>query len=314
MRVLVTGGYGYVGGRLVQALAGDAAFVTTAASRGPQPARPGVRDVTVDWNDDASISAICRDQDAVVHLAAMNESDSELDPEGALRSNGFATLALLRATQAAGVRRFIYLSTSKVFGANPSGAIDEATLPHPTSHYAITHRLAEDYVLAARRRGGLETAVIRLSNAVGAPADPGVNAWMLIANDLCRQAVATGRIVLRSSGMAWRNFVGLDDVVVALRHMLTVSVDRLGDGLFHLGGPRSLRIADLAAMIAERAQAAFGSKVEVTRAQPAPGESHPELDWRIGKLVATGWTPSPGLEAEIDVGLRLCRDTFGASA
>jgi UDP-glucose 4-epimerase len=314
MRVLVTGGYGYVGGRLVQALAGDVAFVTTAASRGAQTVRPGVRDVTIDWNDDTSIAAICCDQDAVVHLAAMNESDSEKDPEGALRSNGFATLTLLRAAQAAGVRRFIYLSTSKVFGANPGGAIDEASLPHPISHYAITHQLAEDYVLMARRRDGLETAVIRLSNAVGAPADPRVNAWMLIANDLCRQAAATGRIVLRSSGMAWRNFVGMGDVVAALRHMLTVSVDRLGDGLFHLGGPRSLRIADLAATIAERAQTAFGRKVDVTRAQPAPGESHPELDWRIGKLVATGWTPSPGLEPEIDASLQLCRDAFGVSA
>lgn len=310
MRVLVTGGYGYVGGRLVQALTRDAAFVVTAASRAAQTARPDVRDVTVDWSDDASISALCRDQDAVVHLAAMNESDSERDPVGALRSNGLATLALLRAAQATGVCRFVYLSTSKVFGANPSGVIDEASLPHPANNYAITHRLAEDYVLAARQPDKLETAVVRLSNAVGAPADPGANAWMLIANDLCRQAAATGRIVLRSSGMAWRNFVGMGDVVAALRHVMTMSTDRLGDGLFHLGGPCSLRIADLAVMIAERAQALFGRKIEVTQAHAAPGESHAEIDWRIGRLASTGWVPSPSFDGDIDATLRLCSVTF----
>src|SRR5262249_3532186 len=157
--------------------------------------------------------------------------------------------------------------------------------------YAITHRLAEDYVLAGRQANKLETAVIRLSNAVGAPADPRVNAWMLIGNEFCRQAAVTGRIVLRGTGMAWRNFVAMDGVVTALRHALTMPWPALGDGLFHLGGPRSLRVVDLAGTIAERAQALFGRKVDVTRAPAAAGESHPELDWRIGKLVATGWTP-----------------------
>ncbi len=47
---------------------------------------------------------------------------------------------------------------------------------------------AEDYVLAAHGNGLLGGIVLRLSNALGAPADPGVNAWTLIANDLCRQA------------------------------------------------------------------------------------------------------------------------------
>jgi UDP-glucose 4-epimerase len=314
MRVLVTGGYGYVGGRLVQALAGDAAFVVTAASRGAQPARSRVLHMTVDWSDDASIAALCRDQDAVVHLAAMNESDSERDPVGALRRNGLATLVLLRAAALAGLRRFIYLSTSKVFGDNPSGTIDERSLPHPGSHYAITHRLAEDYVLAAGRASALKTVVVRLSNGVGAPADSDVNAWSPIANDFCRQAAVTGRIVLRSSGVAWRNFIGMSDVVAALRHVLTVPAERLDNGLFHLGGPSSMRIHDLALAIAKRAQTMFGRDVGVERPQPSAGEHTPVLDWRIDKLAATGWSPAQNLDGEIDATLRLCAAGAGGHA
>ena len=124
-RVLVTGGYGYIGGRLVQALASDAAFSVTVAGRLVRRSLPGVLTMAVDWHNSASLDAACRAQDAVVHLAAMNEPDCEKEPVLALRTNGLATLMLLQAAQSAGVRRFVYVSTSKVFGANPTGTIDE---------------------------------------------------------------------------------------------------------------------------------------------------------------------------------------------
>src|SRR5262249_51271212 len=217
-----------------------------------------VEATVVDWNNRNSLDAACRAQDMVVHLAAMNEQDCERDPVLALKSNGIATLTLLQAAQSAGVRRFVYLSTSKVFGANPTGTIDESSVPRPKNHYAITHRLAEDYVVSAHNNGQLQGIVLRLSNSLGAPADPNVNAWMLIANDLCRQAATTKRIGLKSSGLAWRNFIAMADTVSAVRHALKMSPELLSDGLFHLGGPQCLRIWDLALCIARRADKMFG--------------------------------------------------------
>src|SRR5262245_32752221 len=64
------------------------------------------------------------------------------------------------------LRRFIYMSTAKVFGSNPTGVIDELSLPRPASHYAITHRLAEDYVLAAHDKQRVEGVVMRLPTCV----------------------------------------------------------------------------------------------------------------------------------------------------
>src|SRR5712691_1982651 len=306
MRVLVTGGHGYIGGRLVQALAADPAFTVTAAGRLQRSVPARAATAVVDWSEPASIRALCQGQDAVVHLAAMGERESERDPEAALRANGFGTLALLRAAENAEVGRFVHVSTSKVFGANPGGVIDEASLPRPQSHYAITHRLAEDYVLSAANKRGLGAAVLRLSNAVGAPADPAVNAWTLIANDLCRQAAVDQRIVPRSNGLAWRNFIAMGDVVAALRHALALPAEVLGDGLFHLGGPHSLRIFDLAERVAGRAEALLGRPVKIERAAPVAGERHPTLDWSIEKLKSTGWAPATALDAEIDATLRVC--------
>jgi len=313
MRVLVTGGRGYIGGRLVKSLAANPSFKLTVASRAHFETEKGPW-VTVDWHESASVDAMCRGQDAIVHLAAMNEIESEANPEEALKINGLAVLTLVRAAAAAGVARLIYVSSSKVFGNNPAGTLSEASVPRPVSHYAITHLVAEDYVLAARVKLKLDGIVLRLSNSLGAPADPAVNAWMLIANDLCRQAATAQRIILHSSGLAWRNFISMADVVGAIHHLLTLSQEHIDDGLFHLGGQRSDRIWDIAQLIHQRAEQLFGHRVDLERATPSPDEQHPLLDWRIEKLLASGWRPRQPLQDEIDDTLRLCRDAFGKAS
>ena len=310
-RILVTGGFGYVGGRSLRVLRDDPALRLTVATRRAVTAPEGLEVRRVNWREAGEVAALCQGIDTVIHLTTMAEPGCDKDPEGALLDNGLATLRLLEAAVAGGVRRFVYVSTSKVFGAGLAGRIDEASVPRPLNHYAITHRLAEDYVLASHAKGRIEGAVLRLSNGMGAPADPGVDAWTLISNDLCRQAATKGTITLQSSGLAWRNFIAMADVVGALRHVLALPKERLQDGLFHVGGPASLRILDLAHTIAARAQAVLGAAVTVTRPEPAPGENHPPLDWRTDKLAATGWSPATGLETEIDATLGYCRSWFG---
>jgi UDP-glucose 4-epimerase len=314
MRVLVTGGYGYIGGRLVKVLASDPDFsVTIAGRRIVRPSLSGVLTMAVDWDNSASLDAACRAQDAVVHLAAMNEPDCEKEPTLALQTNGLGTLMLLQAAQSAGVRRFVYVSTSKVFGAEPTCTIDESSVPRPANHYSITHRLAEDYVLAAHGKGLLQGIVLRLSNSLGAPAGPEVNAWMLIANDLCCQAATTKRIRLKSTGLAWRNFIAMADTVAAIRHALTVSPDLLSDGLFHLGGPETFPIRDLALRIAGRADRMFEQSTKVEWALEQSAAARRMLEWRTDKLCSTGWKATTSLDEEIDSTLKMCRDTFKRS-
>jgi UDP-glucose 4-epimerase len=312
-RVLVTGGSGYIGGRLVRALLSDVAFSVVTAGRLARSSQSGVQLRAVDWTNQASLDAACRAQDMIVHLAAMNEQDCESDPALALQSNGRSTLMILRAAQSAGVRRFVYLSTSKVFGANPTGTIDESRVPRPENHYAITHRLAEDYVLATHAKGQLQGIVLRLSNSLGAPADPSVNAWMLIANDFCWQAATKKRIALKSSGLAWRNFIAMADTVAAIQHALTMSPDLLANGLFHLGGPETLRIWDLALRIAGRADKMFGQSTEVECASEQSAMGHRMLEWRSDKFCSTGWKATTALDDEIDSTLKMCRDVFRRS-
>ena len=310
--VLVTGARGYVGGRVVRYLESTGKYRLRLASRVVGAPRPGVEWVSVgDYSDGALFDAAVDGVTHIVHLAAPNEIVSEQEPDRAVDVTVNGTLRLVRAAQRATVARVVYLSTIHVYGAPLIGDIDERTLPRPIHPYAITHRAAEDFVLAAGWRGEMRPVVLRLSNGIGAPVDPEVQRWTLIANDLSRQVATTGRMVLKSSGLQWRDFIPLSDVCRAIEHMMSAPVGKLGDGLFNLGGEGSLRIIDLAERLRERAKAVLGIDAELVRPEPAPGERHPPLTYRIDKLLATGFRFEGTLDDELDATLRLCRDVFG---
>jgi len=314
--IFITGGLGYVGGRVARHLAASPALQLRLTSRKPAACAPAwlARGKVVGWDTADDATALLAGADTVVHFAALNEIDSARDPVKALQVNGNDTVRLLLAAQQAGVRRFIYFSTAHVYGAPLAGDISECTLPRPVHPYAITHKVAEDFVLAAHDQGKIEGVVLRLSNGFGAPIEPEVNRWTLIANDLCRQAVTTGKLVLKSSGLQRRDFVTLADVARCVEHFITLPGDRLQDGLFNLGGECVLSMFELATIVAQRCKAVLGFLPPIERPAPAPGETAPDLLYDIDKLKATGFSPAGGVADEIDATLLLCRDAFGKQA
>ena len=314
--VLVTGGFGYIGGRIAQQLAQTAGVSLRLATRRddarPPEWLPSAGIVAMNLDDDASLDAACRGIAGIVHLAALNERECAADPQRALQVNGAGTLKLLQAAQRCGVRKFIYFSTAHVYGAPLAGTITERTVPRPAHPYAITHHVAEDFVLAARDRGAVEGIVLRMSNGFGAPAHAGVNRWTLIVNDLCRQAVSNRQLVLHTSGIQLRDFITLDDAAHAVAHLLSLPARNSADGLFNLGGECVRSMADLAERIAARCQSVLGFTPAIRRPVAAPEEKALALDYRIDKLKQTGFELRGDMDAEIDATLMLCRDAFGA--
>lgn len=316
-QVLITGGFGYVGGRAALLLAKRDDFEVALGSREltrPPPWLPEAHTVQIDWASDPSLTAACSRTDTVLHLAAMNENDCAADPLAALQANGVATARLLKAAIASGVRRFIYLSTAHVYGAALTGCVTERTLPRPQHPYATSHRAGEDCVLSAHDAQRIAGCVLRLSNGFGAPAHAAVNRWTLIVNDLCKQAVLQKKLVLRSAGLQVRDFVTLHDAARALAHCIDLSRDELADGLFNVGGECPLRIIDLVHEIAGRCKHVLGFAPEIIRPDETKDEQEQALEYNIDKFKATGFALNGNLYAEIDATLRLCQDAFGHSA
>jgi UDP-glucose 4-epimerase len=311
-RVLITGGLGYIGGRVAQALA-IAGYAVRLGTRQASASTPdwlhACETVPLNWSSPETLGSACEGMVAIVHLAAMNEIDSARDPVAALRTNGVATLELLEAAIASGVQRFIYMSTAHVYGSPLQGKIDERTLPRAQHPYAITHKVAEDFVLSAHDQGRIEGVVLRLSNGFGAPAHAGVDRWTLVVNDLCRQAASSGRLKLNTAGTQLRDFITLGDVARAVIHVLQLDTPRLSDGLFNLGGDASVSIFSMTQRVAERWRALTGQEIPIDRPEPS-GPPPTSLTYSCAKLKETGFELESNAAQEIDATLRLCIDVF----
>jgi UDP-glucose 4-epimerase len=315
-RVLISGGFGYLGGRIAVELASNTDWIVRLGSRKAQAAPgwlPQAETVDMDVLAADSLSGAMADVQAVVHLAAMNENECVADPGRAVLINTLGTLNALQSAIAAGVRQFIYFSTAHVYGAPLVGDITEQTLPKPIHPYAMTHHAAEDFVLAAHDQKKITGIVVRLSNGFGAPTHAEVDRWTLLVNDLCRQAVQTRKLVLRSSGLQLRDFITLTDVGRAVRHLIGLNQADCVDGLFNLGGNNSLSVWDMAQKITQRCQLTLGFLPGIERPLPRPDEQIASLIYHSDKLLKTGFMLQGNLDDEIDKTLLVCAQAWRRS-
>ena len=314
MRLLITGGFGYLGGRLAQYLANETDHDIILGSRKKNDIpvwSPHAQVVQTLWASPEHLEKICVGVDAVGHLAGMNAQDSATNFVMALEFNAVATARLLQAAIRQDVKRFIYLSTAHVYDSPLTGVITEETCPNNLHPYATSHRAGEDVVRAANQRGEIEGIVIRLSNAYGAPVHKDANCWMLLVNDLCHQAVISKRMVLRT-GYQRRDFITMTDACRAIKHLLILSIDELGEGIFNLGG-QVMRVIDMTETIQARCLTVLGFTPEIICPEATPDDLNLVLDYRIDKLLATGFTLDSDLTAEIDATLIMCHIIWGAS-
>lgn len=312
-RILITGGFGYLGGRIAVALTHEPGVTVRLGSRKTKSTPdwlPEAEAVTMDLLAPFSLSPVMRDIDTVVHLAAMDENECMADPRKAALVNTLGTLNVLQAAVDAGVERFIYFSTAHVYGAPLVGLLTEATLPRPIHPYAITHHAAEDFVLAAHDEKKIIGIVVRLSNGFGAPTHPDVDRWTLLANDLCRQAVQTRKMVLRSAGLQQRDFITLEDVGRAVAHLLGLTREESGNGLFNLGGENALSVWEMTQRIAERCKLVLGHRPEIVRPEATLDEKSPSLRYSCEKIRRTGFHLKGVAEQEIDQTLIFCSQAW----
>ena len=184
MKILVTGGAGYVGGTVAGLLAsqGHKSIVFDNLSHAKRNQVPvGVEFVQGDLADRAAIEKLFVDAtaqndpfDAVLHFAALIEAgESMLHPELFFRNNTASTLALLEAILAHGPRRLVFSSTAAVYGEPESVPIKEDARLCPTNAYGESKLLVEHMLQWFNRIHGLRYASLRYFNVAGAPEGPG---------------------------------------------------------------------------------------------------------------------------------------------
>ena len=183
MRILVTGGAGYVGGTVAGLLAsqGHKPTVLDNLSHGRRELLPANVDfVEADLADKTAIETLFKGAkqqgepfDAVLHFAALIEAgESMVRPEIYFRNNTASTLALFEAILAEGPRRLVFSSTAAVYGEPESVPIKEDARLKPTNVYGESKLLVEQMLAWFHRIQGLRSASLRYFNVAGAPEGP----------------------------------------------------------------------------------------------------------------------------------------------
>tara|TARA_B100000686_G_scaffold87986_1_gene94715 strand:+ start:11438 stop:12379 length:942 start_codon:yes stop_codon:yes gene_type:complete len=301
--ILITGGLGYLGGRIAVDLLASNKKVRIGTRRSGMKKPdflPDCEMVQMDMENTSSLVNACEGVDSVIHLAAMNADACLKDPERAFIINVLGVAKLLEAAQKKGVKRFIYFSTAHVYGNPLIGDISERSLPRPSHPYSKTHHMAEEFVLATRDKGLILGIVLRLSNVIGPPANIASDCWSLLVNELCQQAVNDRKLTLRSNGLQTRDFITISDTVRATVHFLNLPESLCEDGLFNVGGENVMSILEMAQRVATCCERTLGYLPEIICPDPSLEEEIKKLRYEIMKLKGTGFSITGDLNFEIN--------------
>jgi UDP-glucose 4-epimerase len=313
MRILITGGMGFIGGRVATHLTslGHQIVIASRTNHDAPFWLPTAQMAHLNWDDESSLRKACNNIDVVIHAAGMNADDCEKNPEKALEFNGSGTQRLVEVSVAAKVSTFVYLSTAHVYGHPLSGSITEATTPSNKHPYATSHLAGESAVLNASSRGEINGIVLRLSNIFGAPTHKDVNCWKLLVNDLCKQAVMAQKIVLRSSGTQRRNFLTMNDACQVIVSIALYDIGVREPKILNVGSMESETILEMAKVIQKRCLHVLGIYPQIETFEGTQNFDSSNLNY--GSLY-----PSLLLERvennrnrEIDDLLNFCNDSFG---
>jgi UDP-glucose 4-epimerase len=307
--ILVTGGLGYVGGRLVNALAKQhKVFVSSRKPIDEKDVLFYAIQGGIQHHDLLQSSSFPSNIDIVIHLAALNEMDCVQFPEQAIEVNINHTRIILENAIAKGVQKFIYFSTAHIYGNSKKEVITEDTIPMPTHPYAITHRAAEDYVYAAHLQNKIKTVLIRLSNSFGAPLQPTVNRWTLLVNDLCRQAVVQNKLQLLSNGCQYRDFVCLTDVENIVMQMVNTNEQK--EVIYNLGSGNAMQVKEMAILIAEQYQSKYQQVLPIVYPPNVVATKEKYFTYTNERLKKEGYTIKNNITEELSNLLDFCKKHF----
>ena len=291
-RVLVTGGAGFIGSHLVEALVaeGRPVRVVDNLSTGHR-ANLAHLEGSFEWLEgDLADFEVCveatRDVTDVLHQAAIpSVPRSVLEPLQAHASGPTATINLLEAAREAGARRFVFAASSSAYGDTDELPKHECMIPNPLSPYAASKLAGEHYVRVYARTMGLDGVSLRYFNVFGPRQDPSSPYSGVIS--LFGRLMAEGRRpTIYGDGSQTRDFTYVANVVQANLAALRSSQPLRGEAL-NVGTGRRISLLDLVATI----NRAMGTNLEPEFQPPRSGDVRDSLASLDRIRAALGYEP-----------------------
>ncbi len=271
-RVLVTGGAGFIGSELVRQLAAHSYRVTVVdnlVNGNPKNLdgvlAPDVELIVADIRDLDAMASLFRGIDLVFHLACLGVRHSIHSPTENHEVNASATLGLLNLAKTSSVRRFVYVSSSEVYGTARTTPITEEHPTFPMTVYGASKLAGECYARAFWETHRYPTVVVRPFNAYGPRCHHEGDSGEVIPKFMLR-CLAGKPMIIFGDGTQTRDFTFVSDTA---RGILAagVATDCFGQTL-NLGSGKEIQIKELASTIAR----VTGKPVQISHVESRPGD------------------------------------------
>ena len=302
MKTLVTGGAGFIGSHLVRRLLeiGHSVRVVDNLSTGRRENLAGIES-DVDFQiEDLRDPNVCQNAvdgvEVVFHVAALPSVPRSIeDPITQHEINVSATLALLEASRRQGVRRFVFSSSSSVYGDTEVLPKIEAVEPLPRSPYATAKLAGEQYTLAYARAGLVEGVALRYFNVFGPRQDP--NGPYAAVVPLVLKSVMYGEpMTIFGDGHQTRDFTYIDNVVQANVLAATGAAERVSGWVVNIGAGERTSLLELIRLCEETTK----TQITVHHLPPRAGDVRDSLASLERAKEVLGYTPGVTLRDGIE--------------
>ncbi|MDA7646706.1 NAD-dependent epimerase/dehydratase family protein [Akkermansiaceae bacterium] len=254
MRILITGGAGFIGSHLVEHFQSSAEVVVLDNLRSGYLANlEGLSHTFIQGSvtDRASVDVAMKGVDLVYHLAAMISVPESMNaPRECVETNVLGLINVLESAAEFGVKKVVLASSAAIYGDNPTVPKTEEMKPEPKSPYAVSKLDGEYYLEIFRREGKLNTASLRFFNVFGPRQDP-KSVYAAAVPIFIQRALRGEAIIIYGDGEQTRDFIYVKDVVKALAHIAS-SED--AKGVFNVGYGNSITVNQLAEEIIIRSR------------------------------------------------------------
>jgi nucleoside-diphosphate-sugar epimerase len=294
--VLVTGGAGFIGSHLVDALLGLGARVrvmddlSSGKPENLEGRRADIEFLEADIRDAHACIAACRGASFVFHQAALGSVPRSIaDPAATMAVNVGGTANVFAAARDAGVRRIVYASSSSVYGDSAALPKREGEEGRPMSPYALSKRMNEELADVFTRCYGMEIVGLRYFNVYGPRQDPN-GPYAAVIPRFFDASLRGAPVTIYGDGEQSRDFTFVADAVAANLRAAESPAESCGSA-YNVGGGERTTVNDLARLVA----AAAGSTLAPRHEPPRAGDVAHSLADLTRARAALGYVPGVGL-------------------
>ncbi|MFH0835483.1 MAG: NAD-dependent epimerase/dehydratase family protein [Candidatus Micrarchaeota archaeon] len=277
MKTVVTGGRGFIGSRVAEALSAE----TYDATDGQ------------DILDAKKLEQAFEGAGTVMHLAALTGVPQSFTEPLAFAKNNFeGTVNVLEAARKSGVKTIVFASSASVYGDNPKNPKTENMLPQPASPYAATKIAGEHLLDAYAGQYGMRCVSLRLFNVYG----PGQNSrYSAAIPSFIKSALRNEPVAVNGDGRQTRDFVFVEDAAQAF-----ALAAKKGSGAYNIGSGSAATVAD----VAKKIVALAGSQSKIVFTPARPGDVRESLADISKARRELGYAPKTALEDGLKITMK----------